>query len=616
MKKPVFPRILLFLLLYLGVFIALVYIQFSKQGSFTQKAGSFVVSGRRRLPEAGDPPSAPNEYLLEGDTHVFFGGIDFGMIGAGEGHTLLLTGSDGTKEAAVPERMRISGESAVFTFPGGTELEFSTQYSGGALLMLISGVFPEDTSGIELPFKPMRKAGISETGEGHFIVSADGVNYSFDRSPMDANAKLLYINAGGAPISYRVIPEHRGSSPDDFILPQALTDAAYNEAINRWRDQNFSQWSRTISEQTGEDAVLAFAAEALARGTYKAAVAAIPAAFLRSPSRTHESSVYLGGLDQASRSLNSRERERMARLSRLINEKSLEFLKEPNVIRYFAVRGHFNFMDAAAELVRTIDPAILALDITPGILEGYLDWNNYRPNQENPFERLVNQDCFVVLESLTRTSDESGSRVFTYTGNPGDTEFNLRLGKALLAYAETLEDNTWTGIGRSLILSALSMDDVSAARLYRILNPMEDTYPKSLAVVSSSNIWAWTTAQSVSASQQNDELNITVRFPSGESHYMLIQGILPFARIQLYGMDFRTDPQFERYDSSGWAYNSQEQTLLVKMKHRTAEEQIRIIFREAPRPVTGPETEMEAAPAPLATDNTNTAGEARESGFF
>ena len=616
MKKPVFPRILLFVLLYLGVFIALVYIQFSKQGSFTQRVGSFVVSGRHRLPGEGDSPASPNEYLLEGDTHVFFGGIDFGMVGESDGHALLLTGNDGTKEQAIPERMRISGESAVFTFPGGTELEFSTQYSGGALLMLISGIFSEDVYGVELPFKPLRKAGIRDTGDGHFIVSADGINYSFDRSPMDAETRVLFINSGGPPISYRAIPERKSSSPDDFILPQALTDAAYNEAIIRWRDQNYSIWNRSISEQTEEDAVLALAGEALVRGTYKAAIAAVPAAFLRSASRTHESSVYLGGLEQASRSLSSREREKIARLSRLINEKSLEFLKEPGVIRYFAVRGHFNFIEAAAELVRTIDPAILALDITPGILEGYLDWDSYRPNTENPFERLVNQACFVVSESLMKISDESGSRVFTLNGNPGDTEFNLRLGKALLAYAENTQDNTWTGIGRSLILSALSMDDVSSARLYRILNPAEDTYPKGLSVVSSNNIWTWTAAQTVSASQQNDVLDIMVRFPAGESHYMLIQGIRPFARLQLYDMDFRTDPQFERYDSSGWAYNSQEQTLLVKMKHRAAEERIRIIFREAPRPVIRQEPEPEAPPAPVVTDNANTTGETSESGFF
>jgi hypothetical protein len=60
---------------------------------------------------------------------------------------------------------------------------------------------------------------------------------------------------------------------------------------------------------------------------------------------------------------------------------------------------------------------------------------------------------------------------------------------------------------------------------------------------------------------------------------MMIKGVKPFKKIQLYNIDFRTDPRFERYDSSGWAYSESEQTLLLKMKHRAKEEHIRIFYQ-------------------------------------
>jgi len=69
-----------------------------------------------------------------------------------------------------------------------------------------------------------------------------------------------------------------------------------------------------------------------------------------------------------------------------------------------------------------------------------------------------------------------------------------------------------------------------------------------------------------------------VNFPAGETHYMIIRGMRPFTKIQLYGMDFRTDPQFERYDSSGWSYIAEEQTLILKMKHKTQTEHIKVIY--------------------------------------
>ncbi|MDR2951888.1 MAG: hypothetical protein LBU82_01455, partial [Treponema sp.] len=58
---------------------------------------------------------------------------------------------------------------------------------------------------------------------------------------------------------------------------------------------------------------------------------------------------------------------------------------------------------------------------------------------------------------------------------------------------------------------------------------------------------------------------------------------------------------------SGWSYNSQEQTLMVKMKHRSPVETIRIIYREAsrpaivvpPQPVVEPGPVIDNTPAPV-----------------
>ena len=639
MRKPVFPRIFLLLVLYCVVFVALVSMQFAKRGGFTRRVGNFVVSGQYRLPGENDPPRGQNEYFLDGDAHVFFGGIDFCVI-KDDDHSFTLISSDETILETLPERMLISGESVRFFFPGGTELEFITQYSGGSLEMLISGVFSEDITGADLPFKPLRKSVMKDSGDGQVIVSSDGLNYSFGHAPMDVEQRILRIRAGGAPVSYQAIPERKSFVPDSFILPQAKTADAYNEFLTRWRNQNYSLWNRTIQEQNNEDAVIAYGGEALVRGTYKAAVAAVSPAFLRGAARTYESSVYLGNLDQAYRSLVAREREKIARLSRQINEKSLEFLKETRVFYYFAIRGHNNFVDAGAELVRSIDPAILALDITPGILEGFVDWKNFRPNTENPFERLVDQACFVISESLLKADNSNGSidaQVFSFSGNQGDTGFNLRLGKALLFYAETVKDSSLAGIGRSLIVSALSMADASGAvkaglvitgtgeikessgsselttaRLYRILRPLE-SLPRAVPVSTSPNsIWVWTAAQTVSATLQNDVMDIVVRFPAQETHYMIFRGVRPFARIQLYGMDFRSDPQFERYDSSGWVYYSQEQALVVKMKHRTAEERIRIIFKETERPAGSGSAASGSAAAPQPAASSAAEGSAEQ----
>jgi hypothetical protein len=602
MRKPVFPRILFIALLYFTVFITLVAVQFSKRGSFTQKVGSFTISGHYRMPGENEAPENPDEFYLEGEVHVLFGGMDFGVIKGSDGRSLSLIGTDGRPFEALPERMIVSEDSAILTFPGGTELVFSSQYSGTSPELRITGIFSDYVSSIELPFKLQRRSGIQNSGDGRFIVNARGTNYSFGNSQIDAERRLLIINSGGGFVSYRAIPEQKVFSLFDFILPEAEAAVAYSTAITKWRDRYFPLWNSIISEQNNEDLVIALAGEALNRGTYEAAVGAVSSSFLRGNARTYESSVYLGGLDQAYRSLIAREREKISLLSRQINEKSLAFLLEPRVFEYLTVRGQLNLIETAAELVETIDRDILALDIVPGILEGYTDWNIFRRGIINPFEDLTETACSVISENIRRTtgSNASENRVFVQYDGTGDLEFNLRLGKALLGYAEAVQSNSWVGIGRSLILSALNgieetdesaaASALTSAKLYRILSPA-NTSPRAVTIIpQGANVWAWTAAQTVSATQQNDALDITVNFPVGETHYMIIRGMRPFTRLRLYDMDFRTDPQFERYDSSGWGYNSQEQTLLLKMKHHNQTEHVWISFREEPRPIVVPQS--------------------------
>ena len=591
MRKPVLPRIIFLLVLYFVIFTALVSVQFAKQRGFTKKIGNFVVSGQYRIPGEEEEPALPNEYYLEGNLHVVFGGIDFCLVIGNDGRSLYLAGEDSDREAVLPDRMTINDDSLLLSFPGGTELEF-TQNTDGTPEMRINGFFPENVAGIELPFRLQRSTGIRDAGDGRLIFRSGGVNYTFGLSRIDTDMRVLLIEAGGRPVSYRAITDNKSLSLEDFIIAEAVSSESYDEAIRQWRDRNFSLWNRAVSSGNNEDVVVSLIGEALARGTYGAAVASVPQAFLGGTSRTYESSAYLGTLDQAYRQLNTIEREKSSRISGQINEKSLAFLLEPEVFEYLTVRGNQNLINPAVDLVRTIDPTILAMDIVPGIFEGYSNWMELRPGTENPFERLVDEALQVIFESLRRSDD--GSQVFLSDDGLDEIEFSLRLGKALLKYAETAGDNTWAGIGRSLVLSALydgSVLDAYTAKLYRILNPL-DTYPRALAI-NATGTWAWTTAEAVSAVQQTDVTDISVTFPAGETHYMIIRGISPFSRIQLYNMDFRTDPQFERYDSSGWSYVPQEQTLLVKMKHRENVEHIRIIFREAPRPAPPPEPAVE-----------------------
>ena len=78
------------------------------------------------------------------------------------------------------------------------------------------------------------------------------------------------------------------------------------------------------------------------------------------------------------------------------------------------------------------------------------------------------------------------------------------------------------------------------------------------------------------------------------THYAIIRGVRPFISIQIHGRDWRSDPQFERYESSGWVYYQQEQVLILKLRHFSATENMRIIYRFAERPPPPPPVTAES----------------------
>jgi hypothetical protein len=91
-------------------------------------------------------------------------------------------------------------------------------------------------------------------------------------------------------------------------------------------------------------------------------------------------------------------------------------------------------------------------------------------------------------------------------------------------------------------------------------------------------VWVWSISPQISAVQSGNALNIYVRFPAASPHYLYIRSVRPFANIQMRGVDYRSDPQLEHYNSPGWVYSAAEQTLSIKMVNRSEAELIRIVF--------------------------------------
>jgi len=627
MRKRVFPRIVCFILLNGVIFMLLVIIQFTRGGTFSQKIGDILINGRY----SAEANMSSERRLLDGGASVSFGGLEF-RLGSKNKKTsdidFCLVDANGEQQPVFPEYVTFMENGAAFIMPGGSELSFISSNSGetsgekrdAAPEFRISGKLSDKDFAMVIPFRTQRSSVIRDNEKNTLTIVYNGSRYQFNRPLHSLESGRLILSDMASTVSYRTVPDKKEFNPADFIAPQAESAQAFSDTVSRWVSRNFALWSQMGSE-TDEDTVLAWCSEAIRQGSYRTAVSVIPVSFSSNPQRSWESAVYqfdrkIGVWETAARAMYNFERDKMNRISRQMAEKRISLFTENHLIEYLAIRGHSQLIDYILAIAQEIDPGAVTLETGPGILESCLDTNIWRPQTANPFEPLAAQIFQLAAADIRKTGD----LVFVFSDGSANTEFNLRLGKAIYQWAEKSGDSGWAGLGRSLVLSALSLSDnnglipasltidnageivssgtrISAAKAYRYVNTSE--YFPHATVTEVNNIWAWTAASSVSIAQDDRQMDISIKFPVGETHYIMLNNVKPFPLLQIYDVNWRRAFDFESYyNSSGWYYFEREQILVLKINHRSNVEHVKIYFTvpRAPEPVEAPPSQEQAAP--------------------
>jgi hypothetical protein len=632
MRKSVVFRFFGFFGLYFLIFAAVASVQFAKKDSFSLHIFNLTAEGRYRAPEEGESLPIAGSSPIAGDARVLYGGLEFILAGDSDGeYSPRLVDAAGGRSGLSAEYLAVEEGGLRFYLSGGVQIFFSAPE--GAELRITGDFDDAEFTDLELPYRSLGGFRLGDEGNGQFVIGADGREYRFRGGR--AEDRVLILAQGGLPVFYGMVDENREWRAEDFILPGGEAEA-YREALLQWAGRNYALWGRLILSRNDEDMVIAYEGEALQRGTYKAALSAVPRTFLSAPGRSYESSVYLGGIADAQRGLQTAVGGTLARITEILDRESLDFLLESRVIEFLAVRNHQNLIDRAVALVQNMDSASLTLEQIPGLLEARVELGVYRPQTfaaPSPFfDALTAQAEFILSQYLRRLPPMEhypiGLVLAAGTGR-ADLEWNLRLGKALVDWGEAAGRETWAAIGRSVILSVLSLDRdgqvistlnldegpsagespsyINAAKIYRLLG-LGNYRPKALILNPAfPGLWAWTASPEIQATREGSILNIAVSFPAGESHYVFLQGIEPFYRLQFYGMDWRTDPNFERYDSSGWVYYSRDRLLVLKVKHRADVEHIRLYTGAAPAAPAPPPVREEAAASEARTDPSGSA---------
>jgi hypothetical protein len=439
------------------------------------------------------------------------------------------------------------------------------------------------------------------------------------------------VDAAGGILALSFAPDSRdlrfGPSLDDSedLSARWLSDQAalvgeegFTAARGAFLDDAWQGWTKTRRSSDGtlwkgadgryvfnEEVGPALLAEAIGRGVYAAHRPIVAAALDRQMRESPDSvasaaaSAFVGSLREHARRVRASEAPGIDRIRSLLAERDPELFLVPDLIPFVLDHGPFNLVQEIVTLAGTLRAGSTDPATALGLLAAYLDYDRYAAAGGTMAARAREVVRKRLVPSIRKTA--AGLFLETAAGSV-DTVSSLRCGSLLVRAGSTFGDAQVTAIGRTLIASAVSLAEADgflpatleltgaaanpadgAARVapesvYRYVaadRHLPREIPLHLGV--GPGTWLWTAADLVSAEGSSTGLSLTLAFPVGQPHYLLVDGVRSISQLTLHGTAWRPAATYAQY-SDGWAYDAAEQLLYVKLTGRSATEEILVTF--------------------------------------
>ncbi len=607
-------RIVALIALYILIIFGIFVIQFTVGKTFSYTIGSISVSGRHEVDKQGNTvPLLP--------LHIVSNGLNFYIT---EQNPIITETKDGKKLPVKVTSYIQAEDSFTVECSGGVSITFTAYLSGGHDSLKINVKMPAEVTSIYFPWKLSQTARLEREdnriflryGKNRYIFKG---GYGFENSNEEETEQPHLVLSSDKPAAfYETYIQSQSLAFESIPNNHLASDEIYNETKKSFRDKALIYLENTIfSRSCTEEAVTAYVAETASRNQYQKAIKTAEQISLPKEKKTYKSCTFFDNLIQNERGLALYDNEKLKIISADISQRNISVFENKKLIEYLVDHSKKNLIPALQKITETLTNEELNAHTAAGILEAALDYPLYFPNTKNVFmenaercEKILKDSFFSIDEGLFISSDAKHI----------DTKKTLDAAEILIRYGkEYPEKRTWKFVGQMLYSSILQYSGESASlpayfdiqgnaetklglmandtiilnadKLYRAAVTDNQVFPhkESLSLQAEHGIWAWSSANAINIIQNTAKIfSFRVDFKQGETHYLIIRGIRPFYRIQIHGIDFRSDQRFEIYNSSGYVYNERTGTLLLKLKHKKDNEEITLFLGRAPAPAPLP----------------------------
>ena len=477
---------------------------------------------------------------------------------------------------------------------------------------------PKDVTDLYIPFNIGFNLKILKEENNRIVLEGKKQNWSISAAEIAKN--YLHFTYADNLAHYAIYDETQKFTFDMLTALASAEKSAFDNTVSTITSNLITSFKASLNDNSfTEQSVVAYIAAMAQNGNYKTAIDDIPSDYKKSDTRTYLSAPFLNSLANMNTKLDEAVKESQAAIKNAAASGSFDIFTTQNLAARMCIYPEKADVVAILRNASLSDLSSANIAQISGIMRTYVELkalnNEYasslQPAMENCVARLT-LACTFENDVLTISDNDTFLSVVQAA----------EAGISLLRYGIIADNDTYIRAGRVIVNSYLaessSFDLRTLTTLYPLLAYDNTFYPHIQYIHGSGKdiMWSWTCATDIKYQKDDDgSLILTINFPLEHTHYVILKGIPAFEQIFIYDMAFRTDPRFETYNSSGYVYKSDSKTLLLKSRHKSENEDIRMSYTPVPKPAPAPkpvETEKPAETETVVVSEPSAVSEALE----
>jgi len=605
MKRKLSPIYYIIPVLYIGVILFFVLMQFQAREEFEENVGGLSVSGVYAKTLGGGQRMRHIEVRFH-DLQMDLSQVSSAIAGFGS-----------LREKKLPLE-------SFSQFPDGFEIVFSDDTAlrfvvEGAMgdRVVINPIIPRQLEGmrtLSLPFSFVEGAGVavkgipllSHKGPAGIVYVSLGSGSQIDTEKGRFVLQMESDRLENSIVFERLLEEQE---PYLYWLSRNFTlidQKEFSEKIESYLSRSYQYWngvflSNPSSQELIGDLGISLISEAIKRGEYRRTLAVISRnlrQLLRdnadNPS-IYNSAAYLGNLPAFLSARQQSATVEIERITDLIKRAEFSVFRMPHLLRFILNHAPFSLAEEVLRLADSVQLETVEGDTLLYLVNVYLEAVEYLDIGEATIGRVSDIIDRFVLPAIKKTSKGIFLTSSTQTSEASLYE-SILIGDALMRAGDALAEDSYIAVGRTLIYSVLDLADtegfvpsrvriqggeaeptgdlLSPESIYRLVPSVRYTpaeYPLYSYLYPGS--WIWTASQLTDIKMDDQQYRFFFSFPTGETHYLLIQGLRPMTSMIMHEIPWKSDPEYFRY-TDGWAYDESTQTIFVKLTHRKISEEL------------------------------------------